>query len=74
MNQKKAAEFARECGYEGVRHCGLWRQYDVYEPISKSEDPANIGKPEFILAFDGMVRMATEDEAFMYIDSLPDEE
>lgn len=74
MNQKKAAEFARKCGYDDARYCGAWEHYDVYEPISKSKEPANIGRPEFILDFDGMIRMATEDEAFRYMDSLPDEE
>lgn len=74
MNRAKVAEFARQFGYDGARYCGKWEHYDVYEPITKSEGPADIGKPEFILDFDGIIRMATEDEVFKYIDSLPENE
>ena len=74
MNLKKAAEFAREIGYDDARYCGAWEHYDVYEPITKSNEPANIGKPEFILECDGLIRMTMGDEAFRYIDSLPENE
>lgn len=74
MNREKVAEFAQQFGFDGARYRGAWEHYNVYEPITKSEGPADIGKPEFILEHGGIIRMATEDEVFKYIDSLPEDE
>ena len=73
MKRDRVIEFARENGYDGAVFRGKWKHFDVYEPTSNGEEPANIGRQEFILEFDGMIRMTMEDEAFEYIDSLPDE-
>lgn len=74
MNTDKIARFAHSFGYDGAKYRGQWEHYDVYEPTVKHEKPSNIGKPEFILVFGSTIRMATEEEVFAYIDSLPDED
>ena len=74
MNLAKVNKFAQRFGYDGAEYRGEWKQYEVYEPVLDDEDPANVGKPEFVLVLDDTIRMATEDEVFEYIDSLPDDE
>ena len=73
MNLAKVKKFAQKFGYDGAKYRGEWKQYEVYEPTLENEEPADIGKPEFILVLDDTIRMATEDEAFEYIDTLPDD-
>lgn len=73
MNLSKVKQFAQKYGYDGVKERGEWEQYEVYEPISNNEEPADIGKPQFILVLDDAIRMASEEEVFEYIDSLPDD-
>lgn len=74
MNISKVKKFVEKFGYDGARYRGKWKQYEVYEPILKDEEPADIGIPEFVLVLDGSIRMATPDEVFEYIDSLPEGE
>lgn len=74
MILSKVKKFVQKLGYDGAKYRGGWKQYQVYEPTLNDEDPADIGKPEFVLVLDDTIRMATEDEVFEYIDSLPDDE
>lgn len=74
MNQAKVRAFVRKFGYDDAEYRGEWKQYKVYEPITDDEEPANVGKPEFVFVRDDTIRMATEDEVFEYIRSLPDDE
>lgn len=75
MNIDKVIEYARSLGYDGAEHRGAWKHYEVYEPTSTEyTEPVSIGKPVFLFAEKDVVFMASEDEAFEYIDSLPDEE
>lgn len=74
MNLAMVKKFVRKLGYDDAEYRGEWGQYEVYEPILEDEDPANIGKPEFIFVHDDTIRLATEEEVFEYIDSLPDDE
>lgn len=73
MINKKITAFAKSYGYDGAVYRGKWNDYDVYEPIESGEEPANVGKPEFIFVSGDMVFMATDELAFQYIDSLPEE-
>lgn len=71
---REIVKFAQEMGYAGAEYRGKWKDYEVYAPTGDDEDIANIGKPEFIFVFENIIRMATEDEMFEYIDSLPEDE
>ena len=73
MNLAKVKKFAQKFGYDGAKYRGEWKQYEMYEPTLENEEPADIGKPEFILVLDDTIRMAPEDEVFEYIDTLPDD-
>lgn len=73
MNLAKIKKFVRNFGYDDAKYRGEWKEYQVYEPILDDEEPANVGKPEFVLVTDETIRMATEDEVFEYIDSLPED-
>lgn len=74
MDLEKVKKFVRKFGYDDAEYRGEWKEYQVYAPILDDDEPANVGKPEFVLVHDDTIRMATEDEAFEYIDSLPDDE
>lgn len=76
MTDAKIEAFARKKGYDGARYVGQWRGYSVYEPTIKGateESPAIVGIPLIILVKGENIRLSTEDEAFEYLDSLPDE-
>lgn len=74
MNISEVKRFARKLGYDGAKYRGEWKEFQVYEPTIEGDEPASVGKPEFILVIDDIIRMATEEEVFEYIDSLPDDE
>ena len=74
MNLAKVKKYVQQFGYDDAKYRGEWKQYEVYEPILEDEEPASVGKPEFVLVLDDTIRMATEDEVFEYIDSLPEDE
>lgn len=74
MNLSKVKKFVKKFGYDGAEYRGEWNRYQVYEPTIEDDKPANVGKPEFVLVLGDSIRMATEDEVFEYIDSLPDDE
>lgn len=74
MNRDQVTEFARKAGYDGAEYRGKWKNFEVYAPVTENEEIANIGKPEFIFVFENIARMATEDEMFEYLDSLPEDE
>ena len=74
MNIAKVKRFVQKYGYEDARLLGSWERYEVYEPILEDEEPADIGRPEFVFVFDDTIRMATESEAFAYMDSLPEDD
>ena len=74
MNLSKVKKFAQKFGYDCAEYRGEWKQYQVYAPTIEDDEPANVGKPEFVLVLGDSIRMATEDEVFEYIDSLPDDE
>lgn len=72
MVDERIINYAKSLGYDGAEYKGKWKEYDVYEPTLK--EPADIGKPVFILNQGENLRITTEKETFEYIDSLPDEE
>lgn len=72
MVDKKILDYAKSLGYDGAEYKGKWKDYDVYAPTM--DEPADIGKPEFILNRGEQLFLTTEKEAFEYIDSLPEEE
>ena len=72
MVDERILEFAKSLGYDGAEYKGKWKGYDVYEPTM--EEPASIGKPEFILNRGEDIFLTTEKEAFEYIDSLPEDD
>lgn len=74
MNRDQVTEFARKAGYDGAEYRGKWKNFEVYALVTENEEIANIGKPEFIFVFENIARMATEDEMFEYLDSLPEDE
>lgn len=74
MNLPEVKQFVRKFGYDDAEYRGEWNRYDVYAPIFKDEEAADVGIPEFVLVHDGLIRMATVDEALDYIRSLPDDE
>ena len=74
MDLEKVKKFVRKFGYDDAEYHGEWKEYEVYEPILDDDEPANVGKPEFVLVRGDTIRMATEDEVFEYIDSLPDDD
>lgn len=74
MDLSQVITFLQKFGYDEATYRGKWKHFDVYEPAINGDDPADIGRPEFALVFGDRIRMATESEAFEYIDTLPDEE
>lgn len=77
MTREQINAFAKKWGYDGTEYQGKWRGYDVYEPTTKGAtetDPAIIGLPLIILVKGNDIRLSTPDEAFAYLDTLPDEE
>lgn len=72
MIDERILNYAKSLGYDSAEYKGKWKGYDVYEPTLK--EPADIGKPVFILNQGEKLFTTTEKEAFEYIDSLPDEE
>lgn len=74
MKNEEVIRIAKEFGYDGAEYRGKWKYYDVYEPTMKKQEMMDIGKPVFIFYYEGLARMATEEEVFAYIRSLPDEE
>lgn len=73
MNNSKIIEFAKAFGYDGAKYRGEWKHYSVYEPTSRDKSMADVGKPEFIFVLGERAIMASEKEAFEFIDSLPEE-
>lgn len=71
--KNKVLAYAKSLGYKDVRFSGKWKTYDVYEPIDGGTEPMNVGKPEFIFVSGDRIFLASEKEAFEYIDSLPEE-
>lgn len=77
MTREKVLNFARKQGYDKVEYSGKWRGYDVYTPevdYGTEKEPAIIGLPLIILVKGNEIRLSTPDEAFAYLDTLPDEE
>lgn len=74
MTLQKIIEFARKNGYDGAVPKGMWRDYKVYEPTFEGDKPMNVGLPLMILVKGEEIRLSTPDEAFAYLDTLPDEE
>lgn len=72
MVDERIINYAKSLGYDGAEYKGEWKEFDVYEPTLN--EPADIGKPVFILNRGEQLFTTTEKEAFEYIDSLPDEE
>lgn len=67
-----ALEFALKNGYIGVKELPPWNGRQCFEALyaeeSLNEVPA-IGIPQIILLKDDKCRMASQDEAFEYMDS-----
>lgn len=59
--------------YNNPKLVGEWQGYQVYANDYGEEPPA-IGLPEFVLYKDGKARLTTEDEAFAFLKTLPDED
>lgn len=74
MNIAKVKKYVQKFGYDDARYRGTWKHYDVYEPVTNDDEPADVGRPEFVFVHEDTIRMATESEVFEYIRSLPDEE
>ena len=77
MTRDKIIAFAKEWGYSGAQYSGKWNGYEVYNPTyegATEEEPAIIGLPLIILVKGNEIRLSTPDEAFAYLDTLPDEE
>lgn len=74
MSIAKVKKYVQKFGYDDALYRGIWQNYDVYEPVTEDEEPADVGRPEFVFVHDDTIRMATESEVFDYIRSLPDDE
>lgn len=77
MTKEKILNFAKEKGYDNVEYAGKWRGYEVYKPgvdYGTEKEPAIIGLPLIILVKGNEIKLSTVDEAFAYLDSLPDDE
>ena len=62
--------FAKTHGYDTAKKRGMWKGYEVYEPIMGGGGSPCIGLPYYILVKDGKIRMSTHDEVFDIFDSL----
>jgi len=69
----KVVEFAKTNGYDKAVYSGKWHDYDVYDPCYDDNEVRFEGLPFFILVKDDTIRMSTDDEAFSYIDTFPDD-
>lgn len=71
---KKVLSFAEQHGYADIEPLGDWNGFTLYEPVysEDTDEPAIIGLPLLILVKGGTVRLSTPDEAFAYIDGLPE--
>ena len=58
--------------YDQPELVGEWKGYQVYANSFGKDAPA-IGLPEFVLYKDGKAKLTTEDEAFDFIKTLPDD-
>ena len=54
-------------------YVGEWEGYKVYAEDYGEEAPA-IGLPDYVLYKEGEARKSTEDEAFAFLKTLPDED
>ena len=62
----KANKFAAYHGYDRAEFLCRWKNYEVYEPITKKERIT--GLPYKILIRDGDVRLSTINETFDIMD------
>ena len=62
MDERKIRSFAINHGFDSIRKSIRWDGYSVYEPFSY-EDSNFIGYSLFILVKNGIIRLATRNEA-----------
>ena len=62
MDERKIRSFAIDHGYDSIRKSIKWDGYSVYEPFSYGENDF-IGYSLFILVKNGIIRLATRNEA-----------
>jgi len=56
--------------YDNVEYCGVWRGYDAYSPFRNDGERIVVGGPFIVLVQGDTIRMATEDEAFTFLDEV----
>ena len=73
MKQKilhEAKKMAKEAGFHDAKRIGLWKGYEVVEPIFTDGEIHYIGLPQYILCKDGKLRWASGmDESLEILDS-----
>ena len=57
---QRAIQIAKQSVYDGARHIGKWKGYEVYEPTFSDNEPRFIGFPQFILAKGDTMRWTDE--------------
>lgn len=66
--------FAKENGYYGAEFNCKWNGYDCYDPLFDDTDESRkVGMLQILDDNNGNIRMATPDEFFDILDSMPDE-
>lgn len=65
MKQKflfEAKKMAREAGFHDAKRVGVWKGYEVIEPIFTDGEDHFIGFPQYILYKDGELRWTKDHE------------
>ena len=62
MTNDKVLQYAKEHGFDSVKHRGKWNGFDIYKP-DKNEDYW-IGDPVVIMVQGGKIRFSSPNESF----------
>ncbi len=69
MRDDEVKMFALKSGYDDIKYIKNWRNYKVYEPISKKNRFNYIGVPYVILVNShNKIRMSTTDECMLILE------
>jgi len=56
--------------YDNVEYCGEWRGYDTYSPFRNDGERVVVGGPFIVLVQGDKIRMATQEEAFEFLEEV----
>lgn len=59
-NYNIAIKMAKESIYDDVKYVGVWKGYEIYEPILTNGGQRFIGFPQFVLIRDGKARWSMD--------------